>query len=113
MTDLRPIQLTKMESPERMKAMGDAHVWRAATEDLISGTLDTAFKLTFGGSPEDADRAATSAVVCFCRYRVQAAKEGRFTDTVYVVQRRGREVYLYNVPKAQAHKYWRKAHKYL
>lgn len=101
------VTIRKMNSTEAEEPFVPTHVWWARAEDLITGR-SPGFTMTFGGTPEDAAKAIDSAIVCLARYRKRAAQQGRFKDKVYIMAKRGNQLFVRNVDRAEARKLWAK-----
>lgn len=83
-----------------------SHVWWARAEDLIEGRSN-GFEMTFGGEPRDYNSAIDSAIVSLTRYRKRAAQAGRFKEHVYIIAKRGNQLFVWNVGFAEGRKHWK------
>lgn len=88
------------------------HVWWSRAEDLITGKTP-GFVMTFGGTPDEQDLAINSAIVCLTKYRKRAAKAGRLKERVYLMAKRGPQLYVWTVTPQEARKHWKSYDKWM
>lgn len=85
------------------------YAWSDISEEMLTGHQETARTITFRGTPDEVEAAIHSAQVALIRHRSQAVRQGRITNYIYAVMKRGTKLMVFNRPVGDYHKYIHRA----